>query len=132
MVRGDPEVDRVWEEFHDAVNMGSEELRRWLLTEASGPEALGHEPKPNVPEPGGTVVRLLGRRKVDLTGDDVEVMREVTSRIGERLEDPPPAGTDDDAWRRGLMSLGHDPLRPGGTPDDYASGTEEPHGPRTV
>jgi len=48
----------------------------------------------------------------DVTDEDVEVMRAVVTAVrAERGEDlEPHAG--DDAWRHGLMALGHDPLKP--------------------
>src|SRR5699024_11873940 len=43
MATSDPRTDEVWEEFHSAVNMSSEELRRWLLADASGEEAFPND-----------------------------------------------------------------------------------------
>ncbi|WP_344843636.1 DUF3140 domain-containing protein, partial [Nonomuraea dietziae] len=38
--RVDPDGELLWEEFHRVVNMTSEELRVWLLTDASDEEAF--------------------------------------------------------------------------------------------
>jgi hypothetical protein len=107
------DVELVWDEFHQAVNMTSEELRTWLLTDASGETALPADPGLELPELGGKVVQLLRKRKVDLTPDDVAVMAEVTDYVAERTADPPAEGVRDDEWRRSLMTVGHDPLKPG-------------------
>jgi len=105
------EVEVAWDSFHQVVNMTSEELRAWLLTEASGKEAFGHEPDLGLPELGRRVVRLLGKRKVDLTGDDAEVMQDVVDYVVTAEAQRPPEGARDDEWRRSLMTVGHDPLR---------------------
>ncbi|HEX6472018.1 MAG TPA: DUF3140 domain-containing protein [Streptosporangiaceae bacterium] len=107
------DVELVWDEFHQAVNMTSEELRTWLLTDASGETALPADPGLELPELGGKVVQLLRKRKVDLTPDDVSVMARVADYVAERTADPPAAGVRDDEWRRSLMTVGHDPLKPG-------------------
>jgi ethanolamine ammonia-lyase large subunit len=106
-----PETELVWDSFHQVVNMTSEELREWLLTAASGEEAFSDRPGLGLPELGEKVVRLLRKRKVDLTPEDTEVMRQVAVFVTEQEESPPPAGPADDAWRRSLMTVGHDPLR---------------------
>jgi Protein of unknown function (DUF3140) len=105
------EVEVAWDSFHQVVNMTSEELRAWLLTEASGEEAFRPEPDLGLPELGRKVVRLLGKRKVDLTGDDAEVMAEVVDYVVTQEAQRPPEGARDDEWRRALMTVGHDPLR---------------------
>ena len=106
--------DDLWEDFHAVVNMTSRELGEWLRTEESTTDA---EPGPggggsDLTETGHQVLAVLGKRKGDLTSDDRAVMahvvRSVRAQRGDELE--PTAG--DDAWRRALMTLGHDPLKP--------------------
>ncbi|WP_131741222.1 DUF3140 domain-containing protein [Actinomadura roseirufa] len=106
------DAELAWEDFHRLVNMTSDELRVWLLTDASGEEAFPSEPGPGVAELGARVVDLLRKRKVDLTGRDAEVMRQVVDYVEDHLEDPPQDGAQDSAWRHDLMRVGHDPLRP--------------------
>jgi hypothetical protein len=106
-----PETELVWDGFHQVVNMTSEELREWLLIAASGEEAFSDRPGLGLPELGEKVVRLLRKRKVDLTPEDTEVMRQVADFVAEQEENPPLAGPADDDWRRSLMTVGHDPLR---------------------
>lgn len=107
------EAELAWEDFHRLVNMTSDELRIWLLTDASGEEAFPADgPGPGVAELGARVVDVLRKRKVDLTEDDAEVMQEVVDFVEDRLEHRPPDAERDEEWRHALMSVGHDPLRP--------------------
>jgi hypothetical protein len=109
--RIDPDVDRLWQDFHAYVNMSGHELRTWLLTDASSETAFPADPDPGLAGPGRQIVDVLGKRKVDLTDADVEVMSTVVRRIRRLLEDPPATGPADTRWRHALMRLGHDPLR---------------------
>lgn len=106
-----PDTGLVWDSFHEVVNMTSEELRAWLLTDASGEDAFSDRPDLGLPELGEKVVALLRKRKVDLTAEDTEVMRQVADFVAEREDSPPPDGPADSAWRRSLMMVGHDPMR---------------------
>jgi hypothetical protein len=107
-----PDAELLWDEFHRVVNMTSDELRAWLLTAASGEEALPDQPGLGVPEFGLRVVELLRKRKTDLTDDDTETMRQVTGFVEDRTGQRPPDGAAGDRWRRALMTVGHDPLKP--------------------
>jgi hypothetical protein len=107
-----PEVERVWDEFHGAVNMTSEELRRWLLTDASGERAFASDPDLDIPELGRHVVHILRKRKVDVTREDVSVMRQVIDLVSSRLAESGRRRELDDEWRHALMRVGHDPLKP--------------------
>ena len=107
------DVELLWQEFHETVNMTSEELRSWLLTDASGETALPADPNLELPELGTQVVQLLRKRKVDLTAEDLAVMERVADYVAELKADPPPDGEQDEEWRHSLMTVGHDPLKPG-------------------
>lgn len=104
------DVQRVWEEFHLTVNMSSRELRDWLLTQASD-EGAFPDADLTMPEPGRVVLGILGKRRTDLTDDDVRVMADVVRRVRDLLAERPAAGTADQRWRHELMNLGHDPVR---------------------
>ena len=106
--RIDVDTERLWAEFHEVVNMSSPELRGWLLTEAV--DEHGALPESDVDELGEHVLRILSKRKVDLTRDDLDTMSRVVEIIRTELADPPPAGASDSRWRHSLMDLGHDPL----------------------
>jgi hypothetical protein len=105
--------DVLWENFHRLVNMSSPELRDWLMVEAAGEEAEV-VPDEATSSLGGRVLDILGKRRTDLTDDDVAVMQLVVDRIvAERGIDPEPTAGQE-AWRHRLMRIGHDPLKPVG------------------
>lgn len=106
-----PEAELAWDSFHQVVNMTLEELRAWLLTEASGEEAFPDRPDLGMPELGTEVMALLRKRKVDLTPRDIEVMRRVTDYVTEMQSLQPAEGAQNSEWRWSLMTVGHDPLR---------------------
>jgi hypothetical protein len=105
-------VDEItWENFHRVVNMTSRELRDWLAVEGAGEEAEAL-PDQAGPPLGHRVLDILGKRKADLTEDDVAVMRRVVDRVvgkrGQELDAP----VTEDRDRRRLMDIGHDALKP--------------------
>src|SRR6266702_390345 len=86
------DVELLWDEFHQVVNMTSDELRTWLLTDASGEDAFPADPDIPVPELGRQVVQLLRKRKVDLTDADRDTMQRVVDFVEDKLEKPPGSG----------------------------------------
>ena len=104
--------DDLWQEFHEVVNMTSRELSDWLVSEAA---ADGGNPDTDIPEfeVSNAVLAILGKRRTDVTPDDVDTMETVVEQVrtlrGEELE---PEAYEDDV-RRLLLSFGHDPLKPG-------------------
>jgi hypothetical protein len=103
--------DELWEEFHRVVNMTSRELTDWMRSESAAEDAETFPDQAGTPV-GQQVVHILGKRRSDVTGDDIEVMEQVVETVRrERGEDPEPEAGDAD-WRRRLMSMGHDPLKP--------------------
>lgn len=104
-------TDTLWDEFHRVVNMTSHELEEWLRTRSAD------ENSETVPDQAGTptgqeVLRVLRKRRTDLTTEDVKVMRKVVERVREqRREDLEPTAGEMH-WRHRLMSIGHDPLKP--------------------
>ncbi|MGN9778366.1 DUF3140 domain-containing protein [Micromonospora sp. H33] len=108
--RVEPEVEELWEAFHEQVNMPSEQLRQWLLIRGSGEEAFGPDPDLDLPEPGRHILRILGKRKVDLSPDDIQTMRDTLDLIQDLMDAKPPRGNADDEWRHSLLDLGHDVL----------------------
>ena len=105
--------DDLWEDFHALVNMNSRELGEWLRTEEATPDA---EPGPggatSSTATGHQVLGILGRRRGDLTAADHAVMAHVVRSIRAQRGDEPEPTAGDPAWRRALMGLGHDPLKP--------------------
>ncbi|HEY0640250.1 MAG TPA: DUF3140 domain-containing protein [Pseudonocardiaceae bacterium] len=106
-----PVQDDLWDEFHRVVNMTSRELADWLRTDAAA-ENTEQLPDQAHGETGHHVLRILGKRRRDLTDDDVRVMRRVVDRVHEQRRDDLEPVTGQDVWRHRLMSLGHDPLKP--------------------
>lgn len=111
MTGADSELERVWQEFHGAVNMTSPQLRDWLFAQTSLNDTYPPEPGVDVIDLGNRVLRILGKRRGDLTGDDVTVMRDVTELINRRLDQRPADEIDQEPWRHSLMAVGHDPWR---------------------
>ena len=108
--RLDPEVEVLWEDFHAEVNVPSEQLRQWLLTRGSGEEAFGPTRTSTCPSRAGRSSRCCSKRKVDLTPEDIEVMRDAVDRIRALMDAKPARGNADDEWRHALLDLGHDVL----------------------
>jgi hypothetical protein len=105
------EVDVAWDSFHQVVNMTSEELRAWLLIEASGENASPAGPGLALPELGKQVVELLRKRKAELTQHDADVMEQVVDFVLTQEAEGPADAESDEEWRRTLMTVGHDPMR---------------------
>jgi len=102
--------DELWNSFHTVVNMTSRELRDWLAVQGAGEETEEMPDRAGRPL-GHQVLAVLGKRRSDLTPDDIAAMERVVEEVravrGEELE--PTAGDAD--WRAGLMNIGHDPLK---------------------
>src|SRR5699024_2895836 len=96
-----------------AVNMSSEELRRWLLADASGEEAFPNDG--GVDREGERIVEVLNKRRTDVTSDDIALMERATEFVQEELERPRPEG---DQGRRRVMRVGHDRLQHDSGPSD--------------
>ncbi|HEY3471367.1 MAG TPA: DUF3140 domain-containing protein [Amycolatopsis sp.] len=112
MTTDNPVVDdELWTEFHRVVNMTSRELEDWLRTRDAGPE---DEPLPDEagPPTGHQVLGILRKRRSDVTAHDAEVMRKVVGRVHEQRRDDLEPTAGEAHWRRRLMSVGHDPLKP--------------------
>jgi hypothetical protein len=104
------DTDDVWTEFHERVNMTASQLRHWLESDESqevgdfkgGDESTGHQS-------GRRIVDLLGKKKSDLTDDDLAHMHKVTGYIGRHLAQRPDGDVTRTRWRYSLMNWGHDP-----------------------
>ena len=106
------ELDEVWDDWNEAVNMTAAELERWLDTEEStsvgqkddGGEATGHKS-------GKRIVEILRAKKSDLTDADVQHMSKVVGYVHRHSAQRPSGDVTDTAWRYSLMNWGHDPLK---------------------
>jgi hypothetical protein len=105
--------DELWDEVHRVVNMTSRELREWLAVRDAGEDSEVPTDQAGT-ETGQQVLRILGKRRTDLTDQDATVMEKVVRKVlKERREDLEPTGGQA-AWRHKLMTLGHDPLKAAG------------------
>ncbi|MEH0573972.1 MULTISPECIES: DUF3140 domain-containing protein [Streptomyces] len=105
------ELDALWEDFHRAVNMTSQELAAWLRVRDADENA---EP---LPEEAGTptgqhVLAILQKRRTDLTDDDVRVMYRVVDTVAAQTDVENEPEAEETRRRHRLMTIGHDPLRP--------------------
>jgi hypothetical protein len=103
--------DELWTEFHRVVNMTSRELEDWLRTRDAGPETEALPDQAGTPT-GHEVLGILRKRRSDLETHDTEVMRKVVDRVHAQRRDDLEPTAGEGHWRRRLMSLGHDPLKP--------------------
>ncbi|WSQ13606.1 DUF3140 domain-containing protein [Streptomyces sp. NBC_01231] len=104
------EMDALWEGFHRAVNMTSQELAAWLRVRDADENT---EP---LPEHAGTptgqhVLEILQKRRTDLTDDDVRVMYDVVDTVAEQTDVENEPEAEETRRRHLLMTIGHDPLR---------------------
>ena len=99
--------DELWEEFHRVVNMSSPDLRSWLMQRGAGQETE-ELPDRAGPALGRRVLAVLGKRRTDLTQDDVLVMRRVVDRVHDLRGDEPEPTAGKPEWRHRLMDVGHD------------------------
>ncbi|MEU5633015.1 DUF3140 domain-containing protein [Streptomyces rishiriensis] len=105
------ELDALWEDFHRAVNMTSQELAAWLRVRDADENA---EP---LPEQAGSptgqhVLAILQKRRTDLTDEDVQVMYRVVDTVAEQAATENESEAQETRRRHRLMTIGHDPLRP--------------------
>ena len=102
--------------FHEAVNMTPAALEKWLATEHSrevgdshlpggdGGESTGHRS-------GRRIIELLGKKRAELSDDDLQHMRKVTGYVHRHMAQRPAGDVTETKWRYSLMNWGHDPLK---------------------
>ena len=103
--------DQTKKDFDEAVNMTASELKKWLDTDEStsvgqkkdGGESTGHES-------GRHIVRILEKKKADLTDADWQHMEKVHGYVARHSKQRPSGDVTDTKWRWSLMNWGHDPL----------------------
>ena len=104
--------EQVVEEFDEAVNMNTDELKKWLETEESkevgqkdgGGESKGHES-------GRKIIEILSKDESDYTEDDFDHMRRVVSYVHRHQAQQPEGDVENSNWRYSLMNWGHKPLK---------------------
>ena len=108
------DLDEVWPQWKDAVNMSASQLEKWLDTEESqsvgqkdqdGDESVGHRS-------GRRIIEILNTKRDDLGDDDVEHMHRVVGYVHRHLaQRPSKEDIESSKWRYSLMNWGHDPLK---------------------
>jgi hypothetical protein len=108
------DLDQVWPQWKEAVNMSASQLEKWLDTEESrsvgqkesgSAESVGHES-------GRHIVEILNTKRDDLTDDDVQHMHKVVGYVHRHLaQRPTKEDIGSSKWRYSLMNWGHDPLK---------------------
>ncbi len=104
--------DQTYAEFCDAVNMTVKELTDWLATDdaksvgqkKSGGESAGHRS-------GRHIVRILEKKRDDLSDDDYAHMRKVVGYVERHSAQRPAGDVSETPWRYSLMNWGNDPLK---------------------
>lgn len=99
----DDAVDRVWDDWKNAVTMTAGEMERWLRTDESraveqkdGGESTGHES-------GRRIVTILRKHKGDLSEADAVHMRKVVGYVHRHLAQEPSGDVTETRWRYSLM-----------------------------
>jgi DNA topoisomerase VI subunit B len=102
-----------YDEFRTAVNMTAKELKKWLDTDEakevgqrkkSNGESTGHQS-------GRHLVRILEKKKADLTENDYAHMRKVVGYVKRHAAQRPSGDVTETKWRYSLMNWGNDPLK---------------------
>ncbi|HEX8505693.1 MAG TPA: DUF3140 domain-containing protein [Hymenobacter sp.] len=108
----DPLPDDIYQTFRDEVNMTAAELERWLKTEES--KSVGQDSGDGTSighHSGEHIVRILHKKKTDLTPDDEAHLHKVHSYISRHSAQRPHGDVEHSNWRYSLMNWGHDPLK---------------------
>jgi hypothetical protein len=113
MAENDADQHQTWQEFGDAVNMTASQLDKWLDDDRSrsvgqksgdSAESTGHAS-------GRHIVKILNKKKADLTDGDHSHMRKVVGYVKRHLAQRPSGDVSESDWRYSLMNWGHDPTK---------------------
>ncbi len=103
------DLEETYKHFKELVNMTASELEKWLDTpEAKGTgldsgdgEAIGHKS-------GKAIVKILHKKKADLTEDDYHQMHRVISYISRHTAQKPEGDVSETRWNYSLKNWGYD------------------------
>lgn len=106
------DLEEIWGDWQEAVNMTASEIEKWLETDASravgdkssGGESTGHRS-------GRRIVDILRTKKADLSDSDVAHMRKVVGYVRRHTAQRPSGDVSETDWRYSLMNWGHDPQK---------------------
>lgn len=108
----DKASDNIYAEFKKQVNMTAAELEKWLATEES--KSVGQDSGDGTSighKSGEHIIKILGKKKADLTEADEAHMHKVHSYISRHSAQGPKEDVEHSRWRYSLMNWGHDPLK---------------------
>ena len=103
------QLDDVWDDWQQSVNMTASQLETWLQTDESKSVGQG-EGESTGHQSGRRIVEILHTKKADLSDDDAQHMRKVVGYVKRHLAQRPDGDVTDTRWRYSLMNWGHDPL----------------------
>lgn len=105
------ELDALWEDFHRAVNMTSQEPAARLRVGDADEDAERLPQEAGTPT-GQHVLAILQKRRADLTDEDIRVMYRVVDTVGDLADEENGPAAGDTHRRHRPTALGHDPLKP--------------------
>ena len=111
-MKNDQATSDIHESFRQDVNMTASELTKWLATEES--KSVGQDSGDGASighHSGEHIVRILHKKKADLTADDEAHMHKVHSYVSRHMAQRPHGDVEHSRWRYSLMNWGHDPLK---------------------
>jgi hypothetical protein len=102
------EHNKIYKEFKKTVNMSISALEKWLKTDESKKvgwdsgdgESIGHKS-------GEHIIKILGRKKAELTDADYTHMAKVHGYIARHMAQKP-ENPKDTNWAYSLKNWGHD------------------------
>ncbi|QPH40120.1 DUF3140 domain-containing protein [Pedobacter endophyticus] len=103
------ETQEIYADFKKNVNMSPSKLEKWLDTEQSKSvgwdsgdgESIGHKS-------GEKIIRILQKKKADLTTSDFKHMQKVNGYIKRHLAQRPDGDVSETNWNYSLKNWGHD------------------------
>ncbi|UOR04693.1 DUF3140 domain-containing protein [Hymenobacter aerilatus] len=108
----DTENDKVYKQFKDQVNMTASELEKWLKTDESKEVGQDSGDGKSIGQKSGEhIIKILHKKKADLTDDDYAHMHKVHSYISRHSAQVPEKDKEHSRWRYSLMNWGHDPMK---------------------
>lgn len=115
----DPDSDEAKEirdDFDDKVNMTVKQIEDWLDTDESKSvgQAGGDDGDTVGRDSAKKIVKILGKKVADLTGEDIAHMKKTNGYISRHLKQKPDKSGDElreTDWTYSLKNWGHDPLK---------------------
>jgi hypothetical protein len=105
----DVEKQSIYKQFKSLVNMSASVLEKWLKTyeskhtgwDSGDGEAIGHKS-------GKKIIRILRKRKTELTDPDYSHMQKVIGYISRHKAQKPTGDVKESKWNYSLKNWGYD------------------------